>query len=184
MKKNITIKVGLIILIVCLLCFLFYKAYDVLYGYFGGNIDTPGEDYSFNDADKFIKYGYPEIKSLSTQMITLLTSILVFSITFSEKIVNFSNAETYKRQILLLSWTFLILAIVCDGIGLAFNSFALPFALADVHTIETDKVNSTEFYEPAARSLSFIVFSGIFFILGLISLIAAGISSMAKKTSV
>lgn len=184
MKKNAPVRVILIMLTFFVLCFLFYKAYNFIYGYFGGNIDTAGEDYSFNDADKFIKYGYPEIKSLATQMITLLTSVLVFSITFSEKIVNFSNAETYKRQILLLSWTFLILAIVCDGIGLAFNSFALPFALSDVHTIETSKENSTEFYEPAARSLSFIVFSGLFFILGLISLIIAGISSMAKKTSI
>jgi hypothetical protein len=180
MKKYKPVKIAISVIAVLLLFFLFYKAYDVIYSYFG-DIGEAGDDFSFGDADKFIKYGYPEIKSLSTQMITLLTSVLVFSITFSEKIVNFGTAEPYKKQILLLSWTFLILAIVCDGIGLAVNSFALPFALSDVHTIEQEKRNSIQFYGPAARSLSFIIFSGLFFILGLISLIASGISSMARK---
>jgi hypothetical protein len=42
--------------------------------------------------EKFLKFLYPEIKDLAKHFLTLLSGILVFSVTFSEKIVPVSEA--------------------------------------------------------------------------------------------
>lgn len=65
----------------------------------------------FNDAEFFIKNGYPEVKALSTQFLTLLSSILVFSITFSEKVVRFDRTNN-QAWIIFIYW--LGLYYFCD----------------------------------------------------------------------
>jgi hypothetical protein len=78
----------------------------------------------------------------------------------------------------------LVMAIISAGIGLAFNSFALPYAISDIFSIEHDKKLSAEFYGPAFRSLSFILLSGVFFIVSLISIVFAGFYSLFKKKQI
>jgi hypothetical protein len=135
---------------------------------------------SFNAADTFIKYGYPEIKALSIQLLTLLTAILIFSVTFSEKIINYPRTKIPVRFILIVGWTSLILAIISDGIGLAYNALALPYALTDL-SLNTGGTKSIQFFDPAFSSIKAILMSGVFFITGLICIVLAGIFSIVGK---
>lgn len=138
----------------------------------------------FDDADYFIKYGYGEIKDLVKQMISLLTAMLIFSVTFSEKIINFNQASIYSKLLLIISWAMMILALVFSGIGLSFNALAYPTALVDSWIVQTRRQPvSHEFYGPVMQGLFIIVISGVCFILSLIYLVGAGaLSMMEEKT--
>ena len=183
MKKFLTSTPGktitaILILIVVFLVFI--KIFLFIDDYLGVP-ETDSLDPAFNDADKFIKYGYPEIKSLAIQFLTLLTAILIFSLTFSEKIVNYNQASNSVRAILIGGWTLLILAIVADGIGLAYNAIALPTALADLNDFEINHSKSSAFYEPAFVSLKSILMSGAFFIGGLVCIVSSGVASLISQ---
>lgn len=183
MKKyfvNVYLRATTIFVIVLFVALLFKKIYLYIDSYFP--VPEPNFlDPDFNDAAKFIQHGYPEIKSLSFQFLTLLTAILIFSLTFSEKIVNYTQSTTTIRAILITGWTFLIAAIISDGIGLAYNAVALPYALSDLHEYNVKHTLSAEFYEPALNSVKLILLSGTFFIAGLICIVAAGIASLIKR---
>ncbi|MCT4623142.1 MAG: hypothetical protein N4A46_05915 [Schleiferiaceae bacterium] len=175
-------KLPSFIIVFAALFILFYGFYvilnlvdlDSIYSYV--NVDvTEIDETTFNDAGYFIQYGYPEIKGLSIRLLTLLSAILVFSITFSEKIVKFSEANHYARLVLFISWTFFILAIVSDGFGLAFNGLALPYAITDNHSIKFNKNYSADFYEFSANSILCIIFSGFLFIVGMVCILISGI---------
>lgn len=183
--KNV-LKVISGILVFAVIIFVIYLIYLSTNYYFGIS-DSDLNSYKtdvidgFNDAQKFIDYGYPQIKELTIQYLTFLSSILVFSVTFSEKIINFSTAKSYTKTIIIFGWAFIVVAITLGGIGLAYNVFALPFALADVYTIEHEKIDSIDFYIPAFKSLFAILVSGFFFILGLVCIVITGILSIFKK---
>ncbi|MBB4080544.1 hypothetical protein GGR28_003178 [Lewinella aquimaris] len=175
----------LVILAIMLLSFgLFHKAFSLIDEYFPIPEKSIMEG-EFNDAKLFIVHGYNEIKSLSIQLLTLLTAILIFSVTFSEKIVNFNQTTRSVRLMLVAGWALLMCAIVSDGVGLALNAFALPLALIDLYEHETGAPNYIlEFYEPAFNSFKAILISGVFFIYGLIFIVAAGIVSVFIKPSI
>jgi hypothetical protein len=178
--SNRIVKLILIFTVIILLFLLFRKAFFCINEYFSVP-DVNSLEPGFNDADKFIKYGYPEIKSLSIQLLTLLTTILVFSVTFSEKIVNYNQTRLSIRLILISGWTLFIFAIVSDCIGLAYNAYALPYALTDLNVSEKQNIVSAEFYEPAFNSIIAILMSGVFFIAGLICIVIAGVISIFIK---
>lgn len=169
------------VIIILLIVFLLFRQIYLFINDYVGLPDRGRLDPAFNDAEKFIKYGYPEMKSLAIQFLTLLTAILIFSLTFSEKIVNYNQASTSVRAILIFGWTLLILAIVSDGIGIAYNAIALPTALADLNNLERSRSMSSEFYEPAFVSLKFILMSGAFFIGGLVCIVSSGIASLISQ---
>ena len=180
MKKffsNTYVKRIIVSLIIFSIFLLFGKTFSLIDNYLEVP-DSSSLDPDFNDADKFIKYGYPEIKALSVQFLTLLTSVLIFSLTFSEKIVNYNQATNSIRAILIAGWTLIILAIISDGIGLAYNAMALPTALADLNRFEKNHLNRCEFYEPAISALKYILMSGAFFIGGLVCIASAGVTSL------
>lgn len=56
-------------------------------------------------SEMFLKYDYPETKDMCKQFLTLLTTVLVIALTFSDKIVSFNNATTYPKWLVILSWT-------------------------------------------------------------------------------
>jgi hypothetical protein len=174
------VKPIVVILVLLVVFLLFRKIFLVIDNYLG-TPDVNSLDPVFNDADKFIKYGYPEIKSLAIQFLTLLTAILVFSLTFSEKIVNYNQSKNSVRAILIAGWTLLILAIIADGIGLGYNALALPTALADLNYFEKNQSRSSAFYEPAFISLKAMLISGVFFIGGLVCIVLAGIASLISQ---
>ena len=65
------------------------------------------------DARIFLEFKYPEIRDLLKHFLTLISASLVFSVTFSEKIVNFEVASALQKGLLLGSYFYLILAMVC-----------------------------------------------------------------------
>lgn len=167
--------------VIILITTTIFALFSMIFIYIDKYLTVPDSEFidpSFKDAEKFIKYGYPEIKTLSIQFLTLLTAILIFSLTFSEKIVNYNQSKKSIRIILVAGWTLLIMAIISDGIGLAFNAFALPTALADLNYYEKNLSASVDFYEPAFFSLKSILISGVFFIGGLICIVSSGVASI------
>lgn len=171
------------IILTAVIMYFFY----IIYSYIADNFHVPSSDViqsEFNDADKFIKYGYPEIKALSFQFLTLISAILIFSLTFSEKIINYVQANTLIKTILITGWTLLLMAIISDGIGVAYNAYAVPIALVDIMNKENNLSNIPHFYEPAFISLRAILMSGIFFIGGVFCIVLSGVLSITIQSKI
>lgn len=104
--------------------------------------------------------------------LTILVGVFVASITFSEKIVSFATASWWSKSLLIFCWVFLLVSIVCDGVGLVFstNWFALEL-------LEHSQSNMRMF------ELAFLCFgaAGITFGLALTSMLAAGIISFISE---
>lgn len=128
-------------------------------------------DYNVFNA-KFVESEYAEIKDLGKSFLTLLIAVFVASITFSEKIVNFSASTWWSKFLLIFCWILLLISIVLTGAGLVFNASCFNQAL----------------YVPCPDNLDlfelvFICFvlSGLCFGLGLSSMLAAGVISLVHK---
>lgn len=120
-----------------------------------------------NGPSDFIKYDFAITQDLCKQFITVVTAVLVFSLTFSEKIVNFSTAKKYLRVLLGLSWASMLFAIVACGLGLTYICIA-----------GGEAVYGHEGGYPIAAwtSYKWIIAAGISFIIGLSSLILVAIA--------
>ena len=137
---------------------------------------------SFDDVKHFIDHGYEEIKTISIRFLTLLTAILVFSITFSEKVVSFDTAESRIKWILILGWICFVTAITLDGIGIALNVYALASALYDQTINEViGNFESISYLDFTVRALVSMILGGMFFVLGLVLIVYSGILSLQKK---
>jgi hypothetical protein len=80
-----------------------------------------GGDANMDDRVKdFLTYDYTEAKDLAKSFLTLVSAILVGTITFSEKIINFQTATASQRRLTIASWVFFVLAIISAGTGLVF----------------------------------------------------------------
>ena len=75
-----------------------------------------------DDAEIFMKYDFAEFKDLCKQFLTLVSGILVFSVTFAEKIVGLQSHP--GRWLLVLAWIGFIVAIVLCGIALGYFALA------------------------------------------------------------
>jgi hypothetical protein len=114
----------------------------------------------------FIKYDFTITEDLCKQFITVVTGVLVFSLTFSEKIISFSTAKKSFRILLGISWASMLFAIIACGLGLTYICIAGGQA-----------VYGGEGYPIAAwTSYKWITAAGISFIVGLISLIIAALA--------
>jgi hypothetical protein len=179
--KNVLISISIALPVGLILLFGSYQLYNFIQATFGIGVRSETIIDGINVADVFIDKAYPEIKSLATQLLTLLTGVLVFSVAFSEKIINFNSAEQTTRIIMILGWTFLIMSIIANGFGLAYNAYAIPFAIADSYYATHGTIGAASFYEPFINSLIAILLSGFFFILGLICIVIAGVISINRK---
>jgi Mn2+/Fe2+ NRAMP family transporter len=111
---------------------------------------------------EFIKYNFTITQDLCKQFITVVTGVLVFSLTFSEKIVNFSSARRFLRVLLGISWASMLFAIIACGLGLTYICLAggqAVYGLDDGYLFT------------ASTAYKWIVAAGVSFIAGLISLI-------------
>jgi hypothetical protein len=121
---------------------------------------------SVDPVANFIKYDFTITEDLCKQFITVVTGVLVFSLTFSEKIISFSTAKKSFRILLGISWASMLFAIIACGLGLTYICIAGGQA-----------VYSGEGYPVAAwTSYKWIIAAGISFIVGLISLIVAALA--------
>ena len=71
-------------------------------------------------AEVFLKFDYAEVKDLCKHFLTLISAILVFSVTFSEKIINIERATLVTKVFAFASWGPLALSLLSCGGGLAF----------------------------------------------------------------
>ena len=116
-------------------------------------------------AEMFLKYDYPETKDMCKQFLTLITTVLVISLTFSDKIVGFNNATTTSKCLVILSWTSFLLAIIFCGLGLLFVTMAAGQAA----------YSKTKNWKRVSNAYRMIVIAGGLFILGLMLLIGTAV---------
>jgi hypothetical protein len=124
-------------------------------------------------AELFLKYNYAESKDLCKEFLTLVSGVLVFSVTFAEKIVRFTERRARGRWTLFGSWIFLVAALISGGIGLVELGFAANAAV----------------YAPDPSLIQFLghkadvwmYAGGVLFVLGLLLIVAAGALSMFAK---
>jgi hypothetical protein len=118
----------------------------------------------------FLAFDYSEVKDLSKAFLTLISGILVFSVTFSEKIVKFPGGKPLARRLLLMSWAFFILAILASGLALNCIFYgASKFAHG-----QSDYTSWGDF------SYWSLDFGGFFFVVGLICLMASAVVTYVK----
>lgn len=75
-------------------------------------------------ADIFLSFHYPELKDLGKHFLVIISAVLAFSVTFSEKIIGLSGSGWMQRLLLVGSWCLLMIALVATGIGVYFNFVA------------------------------------------------------------
>jgi hypothetical protein len=128
----------------------------------------------------FLTYNYGEAKDLAKAFLTLISAILVFSITFSDKVVNFQNASRRTRVLLTLSWVLFVGAIVLCGISLLFyyNSLWLAVHCAWNCTAPLFGVIRPSPTRVLVIGNNCILLAGMSFVLGLIALVLSAISSI------
>ncbi len=124
-------------------------------------------------SEMFLKYDYPETKDMCKQFLTLVTTVLVISLTFSDKIINFTNASTASKWLIILAWTSLLSAIIFCGVGLLLITMAAGEAA----------YNKTKDWRKINRSFKMIVFAGAAFVLGLILLISTVVTATLSKNN-
>ncbi len=73
-----------------------------------------------DEARAFLEFHYVEIKDLTKQFLTVVAAVLALSVTFSEKIVNFSQAGMAQRFLMILTWGLCLLAVILGGCAIYF----------------------------------------------------------------
>jgi hypothetical protein len=118
---------------------------------------------------KFLAFLYPEIKDLAKHFLTLVSGVLVFSVTFSEKIVPFSIATTFEKRALLTAWLLWIAAVILAGLAILFNFLA---ATQMLRQHERDN-------RPLVRlTYAAIDAGGVCFVAGLVALALSAVSRL------
>jgi hypothetical protein len=120
-----------------------------------------------DEAKNFMTYDYAEPKDLCKQFLTLVSGILVFSITFAEKIV---GSKCAPRWPLLVSWIAFVAAVVLCGFGLGLMALAGGQAVSG---------SQSEVYRQMEyRAVRMTFGAGFSFLIGLAALICAGVLTM------
>jgi hypothetical protein len=125
---------------------------------------------------QFLTYDYGETKDLAEHFLTLIVAVLVFSLTFSEKIIQFPKANRYVRVATLTSWSLFLLAIVASGIALVLISQAAAAQLYGAAPFSGKGAGALE-----SRSINALLVGGVSFVVGLALLIVAALLSMFNK---
>jgi hypothetical protein len=114
--------------------------------------------------DLFLKYDYVEAKDLCKQFLTVNIGVVVFSLTFAEKVVGFNAGSRLSKLLLVSSWCCLLASIIICGTSLAYMSLG---AGRVVYGERCDFQNISE------RTLVGVAFAGGMFVLGLLLLAGA-----------
>lgn len=122
-----------------------------------------------NSSELFLKYDYPETKDMCKHFLTLSSSILAITLTFSDKIVNFVGATNMTKWLVALALVILLLSIIACGIGLLLITVAAGKAVYE----------QKNYSQIAQKSYRCIILAGILFIMGLLFLIITTILKIA-----
>ena len=123
----------------------------------------------------FLQFSYPEIRDLLMHFLTLISGTLVFSVTFSEKVIDYHAAKSTQRRIVFLSWVLLVVALGACGIGLYLNFIAAEEAIAAI-----SGSGGQSFSGLLSNSYFFQDAAGLLFGMGLFALV---VSVIFKKQS-
>ncbi|MEM6719340.1 MAG: hypothetical protein AAF611_08510 [Bacteroidota bacterium] len=134
----------------------------------------------------FMEYNFPVTQELCVKFLTITVSVLVFSVTFSEKIIKFNNATKLEKRIIKTAWISLIFAIILCGIGLVIHTIAGGQAVWGNFCFEVDKYvqnNDSISYINNFASAAYILITlaGVSFIFGLIMIVVSAIKSKVKQ---
>ena len=111
------------------------------------------------------------MKDLSKAFLTLLTAVLVVSVTFSEKIVNFQYRRLGPKLALVVCWILLLVAIASVGSALALMTYALGFAVY---------FPDTEYSVLENRAVILFIVSGLSFGAAMTSLLVASLMAAVR----
>ncbi len=111
--------------------------------------------------EDFLKYEYGETKDLCKQFLTVVTTVLALSLTFSEKILEFKNAIFEAKLLLISAWISMLFSIILCGIGIVVISIAGGEAA----------YNGNNYSALAQKAFKFIIAAGFLFVIGLTLLI-------------
>ncbi|HYY95618.1 MAG TPA: hypothetical protein VE713_14035 [Pyrinomonadaceae bacterium] len=123
-------------------------------------------------AELFAGKDYSEAKDLAKAFLTLLTAVLVASITFSEKIVDFNNSGWWSRGFMISCWILLLAAIASCGAGLALMTSAFGYATYSPYQ---------DYGQFEHRAGILYIIAGLSFGTGLMSLLIAGIIALIER---
>lgn len=118
--------------------------------------------------ERFFRYNYTETKEFCLQFLTLVVAVLVFSLTFTDKVVEFPEAPFLARLSLTISWALMLLAIISCGVGLTLMALAGGDAV----------YGGSRYLKFADGAYKLIVVAGGLFIAGLLLLIVAATVSL------
>lgn len=165
-------RVLIIILSVLLFSVTLYLIINSLFH--GGSNGYP--QFSDDDFTRLTKHVIPEAKDMGKTFLTLSTAVLVASITFSEKIIQFQTADRLSKTLIICSWMLILVSIIICGIGLS----VLMFTEACI------VFNSCDHTEPLIRTAVLLLSAGVTFALGLMFFILSAITSnnLSLKKSV
>ena len=121
-------------------------------------------------AKMFIEFYYPEVKDLGKHFLTIVSGVLAFSVTFSEKIIGFPNAGRAQLILLICSWALFIIAIIAAGAGIYINFVSANVANRSILTGEKVEIKSL-----VLRSYALMKIAGGSFVLGLVLLASSSI---------
>jgi hypothetical protein len=125
-----------------------------------------------DDSVNFLKYAFTETKDLTKSFLTVVTAVLVFSLTFSEKIANFSGAWAVTRWTIVGAWSSMFLAVLSGGIAICY--IALSGGAASSGS-EADA-----YWRPMRVAIRWLVTAGVLFVVSLVALIVAAVLSAMK----
>ena len=124
------------------------------------------------DVTTFLEFVYPETKDLCKLFLTLVSGILVFSVTFSEKIVSFQTAGKWARSLLLTAWVMFVIAIIRGG-----SSLTLLFLAA-----EEAKTGQAGWADLMVNGGFSLFGAGTTFCLGLLALALSGAITVLRRS--
>lgn len=129
----------------------------------------------FKEEIIFIQFKYVEIRDLLKHFLTLISASLVFSLTFSEKIIDFQKASLNQKLTLYISWGAFILALGFCGYGLHTNYLAAEIAIEKVNGL-----SELDFSKTASCSDILQKTAAILYGIGLTFLISSSLFKMKK----
>jgi hypothetical protein len=118
----------------------------------------------------FLKYDYAETKDLAKHFLTFISAILVFSLTFTEKIINTNPRKRNQRWSVIICWLCFFVSIVMCGLAICFISLAGARA-----------AYARDYGAYANLAWIFMICAGVVFVLGLMALMTAGILSVFRE---
>jgi hypothetical protein len=131
---------------------------------------TPLTEQDVKSAQAFVDFTYQETKDLAKQVLTVVAAVLALSVTFADKVVNFSAAARPVRVLTLISWGLSILAFVCGGAAI----FWIFNAGLSAKYEATHRYTHPYQYGPiGGRALACMTWGGLCFVLSLAVLVCA-----------